>query len=248
MEFVPKIKPIVEEVGAFVLSRFRMKNQMDLKPDGSIATEVDVAAEKMLKKELLALIPDAAIYAEESDKQESAEYRWIIDPIDGTKNFACGIPYFCVAVALEHQNQVIAAVTYAPALQECFYAERGHGMWWNDQKVSLDQEYWKKRTAALITRHSHISNTQIRKKLKDKGYSGSFRYYGAAALDLGYIAIGSIDVLISESIYWWDVAGGLLMVEEAGGYTADLDGVENKEGTQSIYAGQKELYDLIFEK
>ena len=97
-------------------------------------------------------------------------------------------------------------------------------------------------------RHSKFSRTQSRKKLKAVGLSCSYRYYGAAALDLGYIAVGSIDALISESIYWWDVAGGLLMIKEAGGCVVDLDGENMKKGTQNVYAGKKELYDLLFDK
>ena len=114
---------------------------------------------------------------EESERSDSGEYRWIIDPIDGTKNFACGIPYFCIAVALEHQGELIAAVTYAPALNEWFYAEKGHGMWRNGKQVKWDDEFWKKRTALLIERYDTISRSHIRKALAQKGYSGSFRYW-----------------------------------------------------------------------
>lgn len=248
MEFVPKIKPIIEQAGQFVLSHFRSEVEIAIKSDGSIATDADVACEKRLKKDLSELIPGSGFYTEESEKEEGNEYRWIIDPIDGTKNFTCGIPYFCVAVALEFQGEVVAAVTFAPALQEWFYAERGHGMYHNDKKVVWSSDCWKKRTALLIERHSSVSRGQVYKKLKELGYSGSFRYYGAAALDLGYIASGSIDALVSESLYWWDVAGGLLMVKEAGGFVKAVHDEESKTSIQNLYAGKEELYHLLFEK
>ena len=248
MNYVPKIKPVVEQVGAYVLSQFRAQFDLKVKSDGSIATEVDVESERRLKEGLVEIIPGAGFYTEEAEEEQGNEYRWIIDPIDGTKNFACGIPYFCVAVALERDGEVIAAVTYAPYLNEWFCAEQGQGMYWNDRKVNLEGDYWKKRTALMIERHSSISRSKTYKILKEAGLSGSFRYYGAAALDLCYIAIGSIDMLVSESIYWWDIAGGLLMVKEAGGCVRNIPGKATERATHSIYAGKFELYDLLFEK
>lgn len=248
MKFVSKIRPIVEGAGQFVLSHFRSKVDISVKSDGSIATDVDVACEKMLKRHLSELIPGSGFCVEESVKEEGKEYRWVIDPIDGTKNFTCGIPYFCLAVALEFQGEVIAAVTFAPALQEWFWAEKGEGMWHNGKKVEWDADCWKKRTALLIERHSAVSTFDVYKKLKESGYSGSFRYYGAAALDLGYIASGSIDSLISETLHWWDVAGGLLMVKEAGGFVKVVHDEEPKRSIQKLYAGKEELYHLLFEK
>ena len=248
MKFVPNMKLIVQQAGELVLSRFRSEIEVATKFDGSIVTEIDIACERFLKKELSNLIPGSGFYTEESEAELGNDYCWIIDPIDGTKNFASGIPYFCVAVALEFQGEVVAAVTYAPALKEWFCAEQGEGMWWNDKKITLEGDYWKRRTALLVERHSDFSKTEAYEKLKAAGLSASFRYYGSAALDLGYVAAGSIDALISKSIHWWDVAGGLLMVKEACGLVVNLDEKPLGRGIQSLYAGKKELYHLLFDK
>jgi len=251
MKFVSQIKPILEQAGKLVLSRFRSKLDVAIKSGGSIVTEVDLLSEGFLKQELSKIIPGSGFYSEESPEEQGNSYRWVIDPIDGTKNFACGIPYFCLAVALEYEGEVVAAVTFAPALQEWFYAEKGCGMWHNDIKIELgieSQNCWKIRTALLIDSGSSISRNQIQKKLRESGYSGTFRYYGALALDLGYVASGSIDSLIAKNVHWWDVAGGLLMVQEAGKFVKAVQNNGSKRSIEKLYAGNEELYHLLFEK
>ncbi len=248
VKFVPEIRLIVEQAGLLVLSRLRSDLKISTKCDGSIVTEVDLACEQFLKKELRALIPGSGFFTEESAAEAGNDYCWTIDPIDGTKNFAAGLPYFCIAVALEHQGVIMAAVTYAPALKEWFCAELGQGMWWNDSRVTLQAEAAHVRTSLLIAGHAEYSKTQARKRLQRAGYSASWRYFGAAALDLGYVAAGCLDAFVSTSICWWDVAGGLLMVKEAGGLAVHLEQKAATREVQSFYAGKTELYHLLFDK
>src|SRR5262249_33106562 len=131
IDITTKVEPIVKHAGHLLLSQFRKPITWHTKADKSIVTEIDVASETLLKRELTAVIPEAAFWAEESGKQGNADYFWVIDPLDGTTNYAHGLPYFCISVALTYKNVPIWGCVYQPVLDEFFYAHKSKGAFLN---------------------------------------------------------------------------------------------------------------------
>lgn len=240
-----KIKQIVQQAGNLVLSHFRLDMKVYQKEGGSIVTEVDLACEQFLKKELSVLIPGSGFLAEESGVLQGNEYTWVIDPIDGTRNFERGLPYFCISVALMHQEQVVAAVTYAPALQDIFYAQHGYGAWHNDKKLSLQDKKWEEVAILAVVSGEAMRKENdlnvIRSSCQSLTKTVGFRVNGAAALDLAYVAAGMFDVVLFDNLQWWDAAAGVLLVGEAGGSVSQSDGVQIDQKSKSFIAGNRDI-------
>ncbi len=249
MEYIEKIKPIVQKAGDLVMSHFRSDMTIHRKKDHSFATDADLACEKLLKHELEAIIPGSGFIAEESGSQDGNDFIWVIDPVDGTKNFSRGIPYFCISVALMEGQEIIAAVIYYPAMNEWFYAQKGFGCWLNGKQVRLDQPKWKEKGALVVVSDFRIRQSEflatIKKQSKLAGTYVRFRLYGAAALDLAYAAIGAFDAVLFENLGWWDAAAGVLLVQEAGGFVGQYDGTMINRELKSLIAGHDEICKMI---
>lgn len=249
MNYVEMMKPVIEKAGKLVMSYFRSNLTVEYKKDQSFATNADFESEKLLKTELEALIPGSGFIAEESGINQGNEYTWVIDPVDGTKNFSRGIPYFCINVALMNDSELVAAVTYYPAMQEWFYAQKGFGAWRNGQRLELNQRPWEQKGALVV-----ISGFQVRQndllanisnQFKQTAHGVRFRLYGAAALDLAYAAAGTFDAVLFENLGWWDAAAGVLLVKEAGGYVSQYDGSEVDSNFKTVIAGHLEICQML---
>lgn len=248
MKFIDRMKPIVQQAGDLVMDYFRQNVQIYRKKDQSTATEADLASEKFLKLELQRLIPGSGFVAEESGATQGNEYTWIIDPIDGTKNFSRGIPYFCINVALALHDELIAAVTYYPAMQEWYYAERGAGAWRNGIQLHLDKPHWDQKGGLVVISDYRSRHAQMLEAIKTACkpiVDVRFRVYGAAALDLAYVAAGSFDAVLFENLRWWDAAAGVLLVQEAGGSVQQYDGSIVNSSFKTLLAGHKDICSLI---
>lgn len=193
-----------------------------------LVTEMDQRAERFIVERLLGAFPDHAVLAEESGATDGrSEYRWLIDPLDGTTNYAHGLPIFAVSVALEHSGVVELGVAYDPTRDECFVAQRGHGATLNGETLrvssvdSLDQ-------ALLVTGFPYDIRTTGETNLPEYAALSvralAVRRFGSAVLDLCYVACGRLDGYWEQSLGPWDMAAGGLIVQEAGGRVTNVHG------------------------
>lgn len=196
--------------------------QVSIKPNHSFVTNADLRANKILKEVLLQARPTYSLLSEESDEivGNDPSYRWIVDPLDGTLNYMHGVPHWAISIALEKDNEIIAAITYDPIKDEMFWAEKGCGAYLNDKKIRVSG---RRSAADVLMTVSSIKNVSGKVV---KSVSG-MRKTGCITLDMAYVAIGRSDLLFFTDIQLnnkWDVAAGMLLIKEAGGIIADSDG------------------------
>ena len=219
---------VAKDAGA--LLRDRLGTRIDIGHKGSInlVTDVDLASEKLIREAISTYHPRHEILAEEGGLTESnSEYRWIVDPLDGTTNYAHGYPVFCVSIALEHKGEVMLGVVYDPTREELFTAERGAGAALNNRPIRVSK-IDDLTQSILSTGFPYDIKTS---KLTNLDHWANFamnaqalRRDGAAALDLCYVACGRYDGFWELNLSPWDTAAGSLIVAEAGGRVTAFDG------------------------
>lgn len=218
------------QAGAAQIQRFFNKDFKISNKEGvnNLVTEADHASEKAIFEVIKKNFPDHYILSEETGEiaQDSA-YKWIIDPIDGTVNFAHGIPLNCVSIGIEHNDEMILAVVYNPHLKELFFAEKGKGATLNDKPIHVSDETAAIK-ACLVTGfpYTYINMPngplEIFERFIRKGVP--VRRLGSAAIDLCWVACGRFDGFYEHKLEAWDSAAGYLIVEEAGGKVTDFEG------------------------
>ena len=208
----------------------RTQLEVRSKRANDFVTQVDRGAEDAIIQILRQAYPDHAILAEESGATESAkkaEYRWIIDPLDGTTNFIHGFPQYCVSIAVQHRDVTAHGVIYDPAKNELFTASKGHGAYLDDRRIRVSKCIHLK-DALVGTGFPFKELARLDLYMKQlKGFmqnSAGVRRAGAAALDLAYVAAGRLDAFWEMGLAPWDMAAGALMIQEAGGLVGDLAG------------------------
>jgi myo-inositol-1(or 4)-monophosphatase len=195
--------------------------QVSVKDNKTFVTSADLKADKILRNELLFARPTYSLLSEESEEitGEDPLHKWIIDPLDGTVNYMHGFPHWAISVALEKNEEIIAAVTYDPVKNEMFWAEKGCGAYVNDRKIRVSA---RKTTTDLLISVGSSDVGQFLPKIQN-----SFRKTGSATLDMAYLAAGRIDVLFNyrSTPNKWDTAAGMLLIKEAGGILTDKNGI-----------------------
>jgi myo-inositol-1(or 4)-monophosphatase len=196
--------------------------QVSIKNNKTFVTSADLKADKVLVEELLFARPTYSLLSEESEEivGEDQFHRWIIDPLDGTVNYMHGFPHWAISVALEKNEEIIAAVTYDPVKNEMFWAEKGCGAYVNDRKIRVSG---RRSTTDLLISIGSSDAGQFLPKMQN-----SFRKTGSATLDMAYLAAGRIDVLFNYRLTTpnkWDAAAGMLLIKEAGGILTDKNGI-----------------------
>lgn len=243
--------PIVKKAGQFLLEHFRRvrTDQIEDKDVNSLVSYVDRQAEAMLVKDLQSLLPKSTFITEEDtvENQES-EYTWIIDPLDGTTNFLFGLPHFAVSVALQHLGETIVGIVDHPSLGECFYATKDGGAFVNDKPIKVSSN--SQLEEALITTGMPFNNMeQVNQTLELirywKQHTRGVRRLGSAALDLAYVAAGRFDAYVEWGLNAWDIAAGILLVEEAGGKVTDLKGKKEYLKNGEVIAASGALYERV---
>ncbi|TIP03429.1 MAG: inositol monophosphatase [Mesorhizobium sp.] len=218
--------------------------QVSMKGPGDYVSQADRKAEEIVYAELSKARPGYAFLMEERGavEGEDGQHRWIVDPLDGTTNFLHGIPLFSVSIALERQGQVVAGVVYNPAMDELYTAERGGGAFMNDRRLRVAGR--SKLTDAVIGcgmphlgRGQH-GNFLIELRNVMAEVSG-VRRLGSAALDLAYVAAGRMDGFWETGLSSWDIAAGILLVREAGGFVSDMDGAQDMLDNGEVVAGNE---------
>jgi myo-inositol-1(or 4)-monophosphatase len=223
------------------------------KSDIDLVTEVDLASEKLIVERIRTHHPRHAILAEESGPSEAIagpiqnEWKWIIDPLDGTTNYAHGYPCYCVSIALERAGRIELGVIYDPAREEMFAAERGQGATLNERRIRVSAIEdlnramvctgfpYDVRERPAFARHFTSFTMQAQAVRRD----------GSAALDLAYIACGRFDGFWEDGLNAWDVAAGVLLVEEAGGRVSNFDDAQLDIYTPKVVASNGLIHEAM---
>jgi myo-inositol-1(or 4)-monophosphatase len=222
------------------------KLQVSLKGPANFVSAADRRAEETLYQELSKARPGYGFLGEEGGQREGADktHRWIVDPLDGTTNFLHGIPQFAIAIALEREGAVVAGLVYNPAIDEMFTAERGKGAFLNEQRIRVAARR-RLADAVIACGLPHIGRGDIELGAKEtfamQEHVAGLRRFGAAALDLAWVAAGRLDGYWERNLKPWDMAAGAILVREAGGFVSDCDGGDEMLAKGHIAAGNETI-------
>jgi myo-inositol-1(or 4)-monophosphatase len=227
--------------------------QVSVKGPSDFVSIADKRAEDTLLAELSKARPDAGFLLEEGGEivGRDPSQRFIIDPLDGTTNFLHGIPQFAVSVALERNGTIVAGVVFNPITDELFTAERGQGAFLNDRRIRVAVRT-KLNDCVIGTGVPHrgkgdheLFGRELRKVQADVA---GIRRMGAAALDLAWVAAGRMDGFWERNLKAWDIAAGILLIREAGGYVSDLDGRDDMLERGDLCAGNEAIHRALFDR
>ncbi len=220
--------------------------QVSVKGAGEFVSRADLAAEKIIRDELLGARPTYGWLGEETGEADGADptRRWIVDPLDGTTNFLHGLPHFAVSIALEHKGEIVAGVVFDPAKDELFWAEKGAGAWMNETRIRVSGRR-NMSEALLATGIPFGAKKTLPAMMRDLARlmpaTAGVRRWGVVALDLAYVAAGRFDGFWEREIYPWDMAAGMILVREAGGFAEALREGRDIFESGTILAGNGEL-------
>ncbi|NGQ89924.1 inositol monophosphatase [Rhodobacter sp. HX-7-19] len=201
--------------------------QVSTKGPGDFVSRADREAERIIKEELMGARPTYGWLGEETGGQDGQDptRRWIVDPLDGTTNFLHGMPHWAVSIALEHKGEIVSAVVYDAAKDELFWAEKGAGAWMNDRRMRVSGRR-EMHEAVFATGIPFGAKSTLPAMLQDLARlmpaCAGVRRWGAAALDLAYVAAGRYDGFWERELSAWDIAAGILLVREAGGFVSAI--------------------------
>jgi myo-inositol-1(or 4)-monophosphatase len=225
--------------------------QVSSKGAGDFVSRADIAAEKILKDELMGARPNYGWLAEESAAEEGKDptRRWIVDPLDGTTNFLHGLPHWAVSIALEFKGEIVSGVVYDPAKDELFYAEKGQGAWLNGSQRLRVSARKAMIESIFATGIPFGGRKDLPETLKDIARlvpaTAGVRRWGAAALDLAYVAAGRYEGYWERGLNAWDMAAGLLIVREAGGLVEAVAPGADPLEDGTILAANEPIFDTF---
>ena len=229
-----------------IRSYFKGNFNVDIKDDMTPVTEVDIKAENTIKDIILNAFPDYGFYGEETCREnKNSEYTWLVDPIDGTKGFVRGYPFFSTQIALMHHGEIILGVSNAPIFDEIIFAEKGKGAWMNNKQIHISNtkdivsstiSTGNLKTIALSENWMNLGKI-VSKADRIRGYGDFYHYH--------LLASGKIDVVIESDVNILDVAALSLIIEESGGVFTDFQGKRSNLDTTSVIASNPNLYSSI---
>lgn len=226
-DFLSATAEIAREAGALLMDYFRQRVSIEYKGEADLVTEADRKSESLIRERIRERWPGHDIFGEEQGFVDTgSEYRWYVDPLDGTTNFAHGFPVFCVSMALERNGQLIGAVIYDPTRNELFAAEKGSGAFLNELRIQVSKTSNLEEclVATGFPSHKRHKNPNIFFYHQITLRTHGVRRAGSAALDLCCVACGRFDGFWEFNLNPWDTAAGVLIVEEAGGKVTDMRG------------------------
>ena len=223
--------------------------QVSMKGPGDFVSRADKQAEATLREELLRVRPGYGFLGEEGTVEEGdGRHRWIVDPLDGTTNFLHGTPHFAISIGLERDGQLVAGIIYNPVTDDLWTAEKGGGAFLNDRRIRVSARR-KLHDCVIGTAIAHIGRgshprylAQLRHLMPEVA---GLRAGGAAALDLAYVAAGRLDGFFIDDLDPWDMAAGIVLVREAGGYVTDYAGGRDTFGAREALAGNEHVHRLL---
>jgi len=242
---------LAREAGELLKNRFNHRHTVDYKGEINIVTEADILSEELLKSRIAGRFPGHDILTEESPGTDyGSEFRWIIDPLDGTTNYAHAYPVFCVSIALAKKGEVGLGVIYNPMLDELFTAERGGGAFLNGRRIFVSDTQALSRSLLATgfpydIRESKNNNINYFSAMALRAQA--IRRAGSAALDLAYVAAGRFDGFWELKLMPWDTAAGWLMITEAGGLVTDLGGGDFHLESSHVLASNGKIHDTMRE-
>ena len=228
------------------------KLQVSIKGPGDFVTMTDKKVEKILIDELQKARSNYSILSEEiGEIKNDEEFRWIIDPIDGTSNFLHGIPHFAISVALEHNKEIICGIIFDPIKNEIFSTEKGNGSYLNNQRIRVSSRK-KLQDCILFTGGPRLTSKNRELSFEEyKKFSSKVitpvRKMGSASLDMAYVAAGRCDGLWQRDLHYWDIAAGILLVKEAGGFVTDFKGTDKYIENKTILAANPRINEAMIE-
>ena len=263
--FAGVAEQIAREAGALIKGYYERGVTMEYKGDVDLVTVADRESEALIKRRLAEAFPEHGIYGEEGTRERlGGEFRWYVDPLDGTTNFAHGFPVFCVVLGLERRGvglrededgEMVAGVIYDPLRDECFVAERGKGAWLNGRRifVSKTRTLQEALTGTGFPSQKRHDSPNVHFYQEVTLRSHGVRRAGSAALDLAYVACGRLDGYWEFKLNPWDTSAGYLLVEEAGGTVTHFDGgkftLDSREVLATnglIYTEMQRLFEEMF--
>ena len=224
--------------------------QVSTKGPGDFVSKADIKAEQIIREELTEARPNYGWVGEESDEVKGADptRRWIVDPLDGTTNFLHAMPHWAVSIALEHKGEIVAGVIFDPVKDEMFTAEKGAGAWLNDRRMRVSGRH-ELITCTLATAIPFAADTALPRHLRQMARvspaCAGIRRFGSAALDLAYVAAGRVDGTWEIRTNLWDIAAGLILVREAGGFAGPLEDGGVLDGSKGIVATNGQIFDRL---
>jgi myo-inositol-1(or 4)-monophosphatase len=250
-QFVPAMAEIAREAGALLMGYFHRRVKVEYKGDVDLVTEADRASEALITKRIRERWPGHNIMGEEGTRSEQgSEYRWYVDPLDGTTNFAHGFPVFCVSLALEYRDERVAGVIFDPTREEMFTAEKSGGAFLNGQSIQVSRvgNLAECLVATGFPSHKRHKNPNIffyhQITLKTHGV----RRAGSAALDLCDVACGRFEGFWEFNLNPWDTAAGVLIVQEAGGRVTRFDGQPFRIDSRETLASNGRVHEALLQE
>ena len=257
LRWVPKASAIAREAGASLRQFFSQGVVTEYKGDVDLVTIADRTSEKLIRERLGEVFPDHGVYGEEGTRDRmEGEFRWYVDPLDGTTNFAHNFPQFCVSMGLEHRlpgtapdkdGAIVAAVIYDPMRDELYTAESGRGAWLNGRSIHVSR--------IPVLAESLVSTGFPSRKRHDSPNvhfyheftlrSHGVRRAGSAALDLAFVASGRLEAFWEFNLNPWDTAAGILLVEEAGGRVGDFAGGPFQLNSREVLASNGLIHEEL---
>jgi len=253
-DLIPRGSEIAKAAGSKLREFFAQGVATEYKGDVDLVTVADRTVEAYLQDALLTAFPSHGIYGEEGARDRlDSEYRWYIDPLDGTTNFAHGFPHFCVSMGLEHRPEglaaehdgpIVAGIVYDPLRDELFTAERGKGAFLNGKPIHVSKtlELGESLIATGFPSRKRNLNPNIHFYQEFTMRSHGVRRAGSAALDLAYTACGRLDAFWEFNLNPWDTAAGFLLVEEAGGMVTGFDGAYRRLDSREVLASNQHIH------
>jgi len=223
--------------------------QVSTKGPGDFVSKADREAERLIKEDLMGARPTYGWLGEETGGEDGADptRRWIVDPLDGTTNFLHGMPHWAISIALEHKGEIVSAVVYDPAKDEMFWAEKGAGAWLNDNRRLRVSGRRSMAEAVFATGVPFGAKKTLPAMLADLARlmpaCAGVRRWGAASLDLAYVAAGRFDGYWERALQPWDIAAGLLLVKEAGGLVGPVREGDDILGRGAVLCANEPLFE-----
>jgi myo-inositol-1(or 4)-monophosphatase len=244
------MEQIAREAGALLMSYFnrRQKVAIEYKGDVDLVTVADRASEELIMKRIRERWPEHDVLGEEGTRRETGSaWKWYVDPLDGTTNFAHGYPVFCVSMAVEHAGKRVAGVLYDPTRDEMFAAAKGSGATLNGEAIHVSQttRLAESLVATGFPSHKRHKNPNIHFYHQITLRTHGVRRAGSAALDLANVACGRYDGFWEFNLNPWDTAAGVLIVEEAGGKVTDFSGGPFQLASREVLASNGKIHDAL---
>lgn len=239
---------VVKKAAAFVRERHENRKELHIEEKGrqNFVTEVDLKTERILVSGLSEVLPEAGFIAEEGTSTSRGDiFNWVVDPIDGTTNFIHGVFPFAISVGLTMEDEVVAGIVYEFGLDEYFYAWKGGGAWLNGKAIQVSGVA-SEGQALIATGFPYTNFTYLEEFMQSMDYfmkhSHGLRRLGSAATDIAYVACGRYDGFYEYGLNPWDVAAGIILVQEAGGEVSDFGGRAYPLFTATFISSNRQIF------